>query len=894
LSWFSRLMRRVFKLKSREQNISDAQRQEKADKLLGPGYFFYPPKTTLSITSYREAEVFSEQQLIEYIHNWSTKVGEDHITVAIQGKYDGNSCFLHRTKDGEFFVFTEDASDVTDRVPYLIERAKKELPKVDYILLGELEKWPMQGIRRVHQGREYVAGELHSKGPATDKEYVWNFHDCLWFNGQDLHNQVYSERFTMLEQNFKIRQSVFTSPAPGFNLVPNSVCKTDEEIRRVLRSLLRFDTLEGAMIKRWDGFKFELDGRTNEMLKFKKYAECHCWVTDKRLIRGAEKTFQYRVAIEVLPAEEDECDSSVLIDFKNKKAMAIADTFNTAVEAKIGDVITVQFHNIYVTKNPEGKIRITLYEPKAYENRTIANPNEEPDTVSTLMKIGLDSTLLRYKSADVLPFELVKQMSVFEQYPDEGKTYKFILHNHWRGKTVHADLRMEHINQQYLLGYTLDIQIAGAAPEVTTFEQAKEQVTDNKLFKFNCHTGEFVSRQTRGGLKKATSIVVELKEPEPLAWLTFQGVVKPGGVGSTAQFPGVFVIAASGEVEYGFRTGYFHEYFFHCPTWKGGGQRLLFRQLSSDFSTKDISISKFLQWAFDASKEIGDFEIVGDMIVCDLGEVEIPSCFEVDFNQTLKTVLPPAEVPSIRTPTMWMMIKPNDSVPYMLSRRATKKERMTPFGVSGIPKSVRLQIPKEFQYWEMHDSKVALKVRQELVDALARKQVELDFKTIFKDVVSEETEKVVESGIERSFVLNRRTWRGPIVVRVGYSAEIYDLWFDMGDEAYLFSFNQDPREGSATGTLVKTKSKELMDKLGEQPAGSPLNPNKKIPVKIERLQKGKVLMYFDNSNLKKFQVKTTEWKGLFLLEQDEATNIWTIKDTSSVGGPAETTENAPS
>lgn len=890
-------------MKDRKENLIDAQRQAKADKLLGPGYFAYPPKTTLSVTSYREAEVFSEQQLIEYIHSWALKVGEDHLEVAIQGKYDGNSCFLQRDDAGNFFAFTEDGSDITERIPHLIQMAKSQFPKLSYILLGELEKWVSMGGKKVHQGREFVAGELHSKNPPVDKDYVWNLYDCIWFDGKDLHKEEYSTRFDLLEKNFKIRQSVFTSPQPGFNLVPTNICKSDEEIRRVLRTLTKFEYLEGAMIKRWDGYEFELDGRTNDMVKFKKYAEGHFWVVDKRLIRGATNTFQYKVALEVLPAEEEDCDPSVLIDFKDKKAMPVADSFNTSVSAKIGDVITVQFHNLFVTKNAEGKIRITLYEPKVYENRTVANPKELPDTVSTIMKTGRDSTLLRFKSQDPIPFELVKQMSVFEQYPDENKNYKFIVHNHWRGKTVHGDLRMEHSNHQYLLGYTLNIQMPGKAPEVTTSEQAKAEIDNKELWKFNAHTGEFQPRQTRGGLKQATSIVVELKEPEPLQWLTFQGVVSPGGVGSTKEFPGVFVIAANGTVEYGFRNGYFHEYFFHCPTWKNGGQRLLFRQLSSDLGDPAadgkslVPISKFLQWTFETSKPVPEFEVVGDAIVCDYGEVYLPEFLTPDFEGQLilnKEALPPSEPASIRTPTMWLLIKPNDPIPYVLSRRAVKMERMTPFGASALPRSLRHQIPKEYQYWTMHDPAIALKIRQELVDAITKKQVELDFGSIFKDVMSEEKEMIQKEGLDRLFLLNRRTWRGPIVVRVGYSAEMYDLWFDMGGEAYLFAFNQDPRSGHATGVLIKVQDKSLMDKVGELPPGSLLNPNKKIPVTIERLQKGKVIMYFDQPNLKKFQVKTPEWKGLFLLEQDENTNIWTLKETASVGGPAENVQNAPS
>jgi hypothetical protein len=889
-------------LKTRQENIDDASRQERADKLFGPGHFVYPPKTTLSITSYRQAEVFSLQQLLNYIHEWSTKIHESYVTIAIQGKYDGNSCYLQRTSDGKFFVFTEDASEVSDRVPHLIAKAKKELPNTDYIILGELENWPLVDGKRVHQGREFVAGSLHSAGPAEDQNYVWNIHDCIWFDGKDLHNETYEVRWETVEKNFKIRQSVFTAPNPGFNICPTSICNSDAQVTRVIDSIARFEWLEGAMVKRWDGYKFSLNGRTTDMVKFKKYAECHVWVIDKKMIRGgAGNTFQYRVALEVLPSEATECDPQALIDFQGKKAMPVAHSFNTNVVAKIGDVITMVFHDMYVTKNANGKIRITLYEPRVYENRTIADPGELPDTVTTLMKIGTDAQLISYKSLDFIPFELVKQMSVFEQYPDETSTYKFVIQNHWRGSTVHGDLRLESINHQYLLGYTLDIQVPGKAPSVTTLPEAQSELNNKELWKFNAHTGVFLPRQTRGGLKQATSIVVELKEPEPGQWLTFQGVVQPGGVGSTRGFPGVFVIAAQGNVEYGFRNGYFHEYFFHCETWQNGGQRLVFRQLATDFDDssgdtaeeKGFEISHFLKWMFETTEPITNYVVLEDSITCDWGDVYLPERLVPDYNGRLiiKETLTPSDVPSIRTPTMWMMIKPNNQIPYIISRRAVKNGRMTPYGVSALPRGVRVQIPHEYQYWTFKSPSIALKVRQELVDAITKKQVKIDFDFIYKKTQPAEEKSLVKDGLEKSFILNRRTWRGPIVIRVGYSAEIYDLWIDMGDFIYLFSCNQDPRTNSVTGTLKKVTDKSLMEKVGEQPPGSELNPNKKIPVTIDRLQEGKLTLLIDNPDVKKIEVKTPDWKGLFLFEQDANTNIWSISETSSVGGPE---DNSPS
>ncbi len=878
-------------MKSSKQNLRDAQLQQKQDKLLGPGHFFFPLKTTLSISAYREAEVFSLEQLFQYLRNWASRLRLSDLFIAIQGKFDGVSCSLHRDKDGNFTVFTEDGSDVTDKFPHLIKIAESTFPKTDYILIGEVEKWIKQGGKLVHQGREVVSGELHTKSPTQDSEYVWNLHDCVWFDGQDIHKQLYKQRWALIEEKFPIKQSLLSNIHPGFNLVPTPIVSGSTQVRRVINNLLRFDNLEGAMIKRWDGYKFELDGRTSDMVKFKKYAEAHCVVLDSRLIKGQKKTWQYKIGVEVLPSELEDVDESKLRVLPNSKTqfLEVGKTFNTGVAAEIGDIITVKFHTLFVHKDDAGKISLALYEPKVYENRTIANANESADTVTTLMKIGRDAQLIQMKDLDdFIPFELVKQTNIWEQYPEENLVHKFVMHYHWRGKSVHCDFRIEHVKNQYLLGYTLDNPMPGIvdAP-VTTEAMAEKWAKDDRLWKFNAVTGEFKARQTRGGLKKATSIMVQLKEPEPIEWLTFEGVVERGGVGATEQFPGVFYIAAKGTVEYGYRSGYFHEYWVHCDKWRNKVQRLVFRQLTSDLKKGFVSIPEFLQRVFDVEDPINNYVLDGNEITCTLGEVILPEGVEFGFDQTISlAALPPAEEVEIRTPTMWLMIKPNDNEPYILSRRAVQKGRITPYHISALPKYVRDQIPHEFQYWNVKDSKAALKVRDSLVEAIKKFKVAIDYDKGFKPVSrasKEDDQAVLKLGVERKFVLNHRVWRGPLHVRVGASAELYDLWIDMDNFAYLFVFNNDPTSMSVVGTMQKIKDKHLMDTTGDLPPGSILNPNRQIPVTVERVVKGSMLLLIDDPHLKKFQVKTSKWKGLYLLEEDENTNIWTLRVTGNVG-----------
>ena len=889
--------------KTREENLDDAAKQNKLNKLLGPGFFFLPLKTTLSVVAYREAEVFSTEQLIQYIQDWSTK-SKERIIVAIQGKYDGVSCSLHRDKNGNFYVFTEDGTEVSAKFPHIIKIAEAIFPETDYIIIGEVEKWIRKESTFTHAGREVVSGELHTKGTETfDQNYVFNLHDCIWFEGEDLHEKIYSERWPLVEDKFHVKQSLLDNLQPGsFNLVPTVVCSTDDQIRKVCQRLAQFGSLEGAMIKKWDGYQFELDGRTADMIKYKKYAEAHCIVVDSRLIKGQESTWQYKIGIEVLPSELPEVDESVLVDLPRPavrkgrgrppkpnpddalKVMVVGKTFNTGVKAQPGDVITVKFHTLFLERNEDGKFKLTLYEPNVYENRSIANPDETPDTVSTLLKVGKDSQLLRMKDLDdVIPFELVKQMNIMEQYPEETAVHKYVMHHHWRGKSVHCDFRLQHIKNQYLIGYTLDIALPGVVEEpVLTMDGAKAWAANDKLWKFNVQDGTFKARQTRGGLKKATSIVTQLKEVEPLEWLTFEGIVEPGGVGSTREYPGVFYIANKGFAEYGYRTGYFHEYWVHSDHWENGGQRLIFRQLATDFGAS-TPISKFLQWAFDLDNPVENFIIEESEITCKHGSVVLPNFVILDFNKAISFEQPlaPAEAPPIRTPSFWMMIKPNDDEAYILSRRAVNKERMAPYGISALPKGIRDQVPDEYKYWKIKSSDKAMKMRNDLVTAIKKKEVTIDWEQAFEKVPLEEAKGDV---VRRDFVVNRRTWRGPIHVRVGFSAELYDLWIDMDDFVYLFTFNNDPTSSnSTTGTLEKIKEPRLMEVLGEVPAGSELNPNKRIPVRIDRIADGNLLLLIDDPDLKKFQVRDDDWKGLYIIEQDENTNIWTLRATGNVG-----------
>ena len=127
-----------------------------------------------------------------------------------------------------------------------------------------------------------------------------------------------------------------------------------------------------------------------------------------------------------------------------------------------------------------------------------------------------------------------------------------IVQYHFRGKTLHLDVRMQVENE--LVGWTLLNQRPGALTrEVTTLDEAE------RLARTFSIDGDAISKPFRW----PRQIQATPKCRHPLAWLDVQRlIVQPGDVGATAETPGVFYALDTPKVEFGLQTAAFHEYFF--------------------------------------------------------------------------------------------------------------------------------------------------------------------------------------------------------------------------------------------------------------------------------------------------------------------------------------------
>jgi len=268
-----------------------------------------------------------------------------------------------------------------------------------------------------------------------------------------------------------------------------------------------------------------------------------------------------------------------------------------------------------------------------------------------------------------LPRSKADETDLYLSNPSDDKVYRYVIQRHFRGKTEHMDLRMEH-GQNYLIGWTIADLIQGAIAEPILTLDAARRVSQN-AFKVDLGSGEFVTRPPQPGHDEGVraEIIARRKKAIPPHWLEYEGVVPPrkedpDSPGATKEYPGVYLIADKGEASFGAQKADFHEYFL---TGKLQG-RLIFRQLATD---------------------------------------------------AIKRIVPAADA-DFRSELAWLCIQPEDQEPYVLSARAINQKWMPPQGVSALPPWVKERVPDDLRYWEEANPEKAREMR----DALREQNLE--------------------------------------------------------------------------------------------------------------------------------------------------------------------------
>jgi len=807
--------------------VVEAERARKEDKLV-PGEFFYQPKPTRAANPEEAQSV--ERFLAMYQEN------KDWLPAVVQKKYDGARHQIHKIGD-KVLIFSEDGDNNTNRLPGLVAEVQRLKPE-KLVLDAEIEAWK----GKQHLPREAVAGYLNEKGEPDDGFLVANVFDVLYLD-EDIHKEPLAERLAELE-DLRFSQATISVPNLRYRLnrVPSVEVEDADELEKAVRSLRVAPGSEGVVTKQVDSTYPLAPVTSDTWVKYHNATLVHGIVIDRKATKD-NKAWVYSWG--VLPGRTK---AKKTISVEGKDIVPVGDSFGTKIDLKNGDGILVEAETVNLTNSPEGQ-EITAWVP-----RVLGEDSGKTDTVDSAASTAAKNLVLQVKDVDAegktsfRPTGAVeKQEDPFLEIPGEDQRHPFVVQQHFRGKGVHSDLRVGLTTGKLLIGWTLSNQIKDSIKEpVTTLAQAREVVRERmgEYSKIDWRTGEWAQRPKAGAGKLVRAeIYAERKAPEPWEWLNVEGATKAPEegerppVGGTRNFPGVFVIVSQGDAEYGAQKPWFHEYFLHG---RGTNYRIIFRQLRLGPTQKEDEIWNEPPEGASMRPEVA------------------------------KVVLPPSEpeAGALSGEAIWVAIRPDDLLPYVLDPEAVKKAWIPPVGVSALPRAVRSQVPSEFRYWEQLTEEKARSMRDALVEAMKSGEVKIDLEAIFK------VRKA--SPLEAEFVLQEQTWKGPVVIRTGPSKRVWWLRVDTGrPELMAIKLFQSPIDNQQIAAEVTSDSHPgSMELEGDIKPGHYLNPTKDTSSNLAILDKGKASVLSASGDFIKLRLDGKHVKGIFALTRNDAEWLW--------------------
>jgi hypothetical protein len=556
----------------------------------------------------RAGKAYTFEGLIEVINKTWPDWKETGVYVG--RKLDGATAQIHKVGN-KVEIYTEDGNNVTENAPNVISQAKNI--RSDFVAIGELELW----VAGKHQPRADSSGVLNAKKPTDESKNIrMTLYDLFYINGKDIHESNYDARRSRLlrfknQENLKLSQ-------------PEKYVESEDKLLEFAKTLSKASGSEGAMFKKADmNYPLKLNPSPPTMVKFKVERQLIGKVIAVHPVERA-KAWNYDCALKDAPYAGRTYNTSIKANVGDFIKVSFVDisTYNTSIKANVGDFIKVSFVDIseYIDSKTQ-QHWFNWWAPHVIEK--VPGP---ASSSATAHKFVLETT------GRIAPRTLPKKATLEEL----EKKKRFVIQHHWRGKSVHADIRFE--MNDHLQGFTLADGVMGAAKEpVVTLERAKELEQKSEFWKVDWKTGEEKVREKDS--EKREKIWASPKGRQPKDWLKLEGVTPPRKVealpGGTKEFPGVFVEIDSGTFELGAQKPAFKEFFLKGKNVKG---RILFRLVTG---------------LKGAKKEF-----------------------------------------------TWLYWKPKDQKPYALSARAIKVGWIPPIGESALPKEWEDKIPIGLKYWK--------------------------------------------------------------------------------------------------------------------------------------------------------------------------------------------------
>lgn len=217
---------------------------------------------------------------------------------------------------------------------------------------------------------------------------------------------------------------------------------------------------------------------------------------------------------------------------------------------------------------------------------------------------------------------------------------------------------------------------------------------------------------------------------------------------------------------------------------------------------------------------------------------------------------------------VWFFWKPMDQNPYLLSSRGIYKQFVPPKGYSALPKEFQEKVPQELRWWEKNlTGEKALSMIKEIRKLFLKR-------------------KWLTAELQASqFVLQKHWWKGQKVIRDMPKVH-YNLSWVEGNHLATFILDGDPLRVSQTNAVKKTRNMRWLNFEGEIPPGKPGNPNKRIPVHVNIMDKGKVDVIEARPNFMSFKFHGTKLKGYWVAKGSDAQ--WLFQRSALPGQKRET------
>jgi len=583
-------------------------------------------------------EIFSIKSLKEV-------VPEEAYPVEVNQKYDGMRAQVHKAGI-KIKIFSEEGSNITARFPtFVSELLKGSSRDVDLVLdveiTGEEKGKPI--------GRSDVSGYVHKKETPEDSPFTFNVHDIV-YSDRDIHKWPRARRMNLLKglksklgkgyniipfkiANNKEQLATHVKHFSGLKASEGAMIKTNKSIYE----------LDGMTTEWWKYKKdFVIDARVDQVNQAGS-AYNYLATIDKDVPVGktyntkfkAEKGDIIQVAFGDLNKYID--NERVWYNWVFPRVIGLQETKTRPDNIAKADALNKESGGFIEKKTFPLRYKHLLSEETLIKNVKDYNPETASNRIllddhritHAWASIALEGKPFKYNIKQIrelhdriakemgnrgfvhnspieLPVSAIKKLidirrhlnknidlalfDAFDEYMLSMKKKKFVFQHHWRGRSVHGDLRFELPDQDALEGYTLAVQKEGETKEpVDTFEKAQEE--DYKdIFKIDYKTGE----------PKEQKILIFTKAIQPEVWLKMKGATKetepgaPPQPGATRMFPGVFNPIDTGLYEQGARKPFFREYFMDGKIFKG---RYVFRKLPSTRNLKDVGKKPFM-WFF--------------------------------------------------------------------------------------------------------------------------------------------------------------------------------------------------------------------------------------------------------------------------------------------------------